>query len=284
MFAHEFVRNAWLAGTFIALACGTIGWFVVLRAQVFAGDALSHVAFVGAIAAAVAGVDERTGLFALTLALAIGMGVLGRRARADDVTIGIAFSWILGIGVLLLAILATSPAGASGITTANTLFGSIYSLSASDAVIGAAIALVVTFVVVMAARPLLLSTLDPELATVRGLPVRALGLAFLAALAVTSAESTQAVGALLLLGLIAAPGGAATLLTARPYLGVALSGAIAVGAMWGGLALSYAIAALPASTAVIGLAAAAYAGAGIWSRLARRRPGDALLSAGEIGG
>ncbi|MGZ4191677.1 MAG: metal ABC transporter permease [Solirubrobacteraceae bacterium] len=284
MFAHEFVRNAWLAGTFIALACGTIGWFVVLRAQVFAGDALSHVAFVGASAAAVAGVDERTGLFALTLALAIGMGVLGRRARADDVTIGIAFSWILGIGVLLLAILATSPAGASGITTANTLFGSIYSLSASDAVIGAAIALVVTFVVVMAARPLLLSTLDPELATVRGLPVRALGLAFLAALAVTSAESTQAVGALLLLGLIAAPGGAATLLTARPYLGVALSGAIAVGAMWGGLALSYAIAALPASTAVIGLAAAAYAGAGIWSRLARRRPGDALLSAGEIGG
>ncbi|MGZ4296761.1 MAG: metal ABC transporter permease [Solirubrobacteraceae bacterium] len=284
MFAHEFVRNAWLAGTFIALACGTIGWFVVLRAQVFAGDALSHVAFVGAIAAAVAGVDERTGLFALTLALAIGMGVLGRRARADDVTIGIAFSWILGIGVLLLAILATSPAGASGITTANTLFGSIYSLSASDAVIGAAIALVVTFVVVMAARPLLLSTLDPELATVRGLPVRALGLAFLAALSVTSAESTQAVGALLLLGLIAAPGGAATLLTARPYLGVALSGAIAVGAMWGGLALSYAIAALPASTAVIGLAAAAYAGAGIWSRLARRRPGDALLSAGEIGG
>ncbi|MGZ4172475.1 MAG: metal ABC transporter permease [Solirubrobacteraceae bacterium] len=284
MFAHEFVRNAWLAGTFIALACGTIGWFVVLRAPVFAGDALSHVAFVGAIAAAVAGVDERTGLFALTLALAIGMGVLGRRARADDVTIGIAFSWILGIGVLLLAILATSPAGASGITTANTLFGSIYSLSGSDAVIGAAIALVVTFVVVMAARPLLLSTLDPELATVRGLPVRALGLAFLAALAVTSAESTQAVGALLLLGLIAAPGGAATLLTARPYLGVALSGAIAVGAMWGGLALSYAIAALPASTAVIGLAAAAYAGAGIWSRLARRRPGDALLSAGEIGG
>ncbi|MGZ4177521.1 MAG: metal ABC transporter permease [Solirubrobacteraceae bacterium] len=284
MFAHEFVRNAWLAGTFIALACGTIGWFVVLRAQVFAGDARSHVAFVGAIAAAFAGVDERTGLFALTLALAIGMGVLGRRARADDVTIGIAFSWILGIGVLLLAILATSPAGASGITTANTLFGSIYSLSASDAVIGAAIALVVTFVVLMAARPLLLSTLDPELATVRGLPVRALGLAFLAALAVTSAESTQAVGALLLLGLIAAPGGAATLLTARPYLGVALSGAIAVGAMWGGLALSYAIAALPASTAVIGLAAAAYAGAGIWSRLARRRPGDALLSAGEIGG
>jgi zinc/manganese transport system permease protein len=267
MFTHEFVRNAWLAGTFIALACGVIGWFVVARAQVFAGDALSHVAFVGAIAAAAVGLDERIGLFALTLALAGAMGVLGRRAQADDVTIGITFAWILGVGVLLLTILATSAAGASGITTANTLFGSIYSLSTAAAAIAAAVALAAIAFVITAARPLLLATLDPELATLRGIPVRALGLAFLAALAVVSAESTQAVGALLLLGLIAAPGGAARALTARPYRGLALSGAIALLAMWGGLALSYTISALPASTAVIGLAAGAYAAAGIWSRI-----------------
>jgi zinc/manganese transport system permease protein len=267
MFAHEFVRNAWLAGSFIALACGMIGWFVVVRAQVFAGDALSHVAFVGAIAAAVVGVDERIGLFALTLALAGAMGVLGRRAQADDVTIGITFAWILGIGALLLTVLATSAGGASGITTANTLFGSIYSLSPGAAVVAAAVALVAAAFVVGVARPLLLATLDPELATLRGIPVRALGLAFLGALAVVSAESTQAVGALLLLGLIAAPGGAARALTARPYRGLALSAAIAVASMWGGLALSYAISALPASTAVIGLAAGAYAAAEIWSRL-----------------
>ena len=55
------MRNALLAGTFIALACGISGWFVVLRGQVFAGDALSHVAFPGALAAAAAGVDERVG-------------------------------------------------------------------------------------------------------------------------------------------------------------------------------------------------------------------------------
>jgi len=270
MFAHEFVRNAWLAGTFIGLACGVIGWFVVVRAQVFAGDALSHVAFVGAIAAAAVGVDERIGLFALTVALAAAMGLLGRRAQADDVTIGITFAWILGIGVLLLAVLATSAGGASGITTANTLFGSVYSLSAGAAVFAALVALAATGFVLGAARPLLLSTLDPELATLRGIPVRALGIAFLLALAVVSAESTQAVGALLLLGLIAAPGGAARALTARPYRGIALSGAIAVGSMWGGLALSYAISALPASTAVIGLAAAAYAVAAILSRLGRQ--------------
>lgn len=286
MFAQELVRNAWLAGTFIALACGTIGWFVVVRAQVFAGDALSHVAFVGAIAAAAVGVDERVGLFALTLALAGTLGLLGRRAQADDVAIGVVLAWVLGIGVLLLAVLATSPQGASGIITANTLFGSIYSLTGSETVVAAAVALGVVIAVLAAVRPLLLSTLDAELAAARGIPVRLLGLAFLGALAVVAAESTQAVGALLLVGLIAAPGGAATSLTSRPYLGIGLSAAIAVGAMWGGLALSYAVASLPPSTAVVGLAALAYAGAGIWRRLrgGRRAPQRPREASGESDG
>jgi zinc/manganese transport system permease protein len=271
MFAYEFVRNAYLAGTFIALACGTIGWFVVMRGQVFAGDALSHVAFVGAIGAAALGVDERLGLFVLTLALAGAMGLLGPRAQADDVAIGTAFAWILGIGVLLLAVLATSSGGASGVTTADTLFGSLYSLSAGASALAAVIALAVTLAVLAAARPLLLSTLDAELATLRGVPVRLLGLGFLAALAVVTAESTQAVGALLLLGLIAAPAGAAASITARPFLGVALSGAIAVAATWGGLALSYAIAGLPPSSAIIGLAAGAYAASAAGRRARRSR-------------
>ena len=110
MFAYGFVRNAYLAGTFIALACGAIGWFMVLRRQVFAGDALTHVAFVGAIAAAVIGADERVGLFVLTLAVAGGLALLGPRAGAGDVAIGVVFAWILGIGVLLLSLLSTSAA------------------------------------------------------------------------------------------------------------------------------------------------------------------------------
>ncbi len=259
MLGHEFVRNAYLAGTFIALACGVVGWFVVLRAQVFAGDALTHVAFVGAIAAAAIGLDERVGLFALTVLLASTMAGLGGRARADDVTIGIVFSWVLGLGVFFLALLSTSAAGGSGVITANTLFGSIFGLSTAQAWLAATIAVVVLVAVLLARRPLLLASLDPDVAAARGIPVRALGVLFLIALALITAESTQAVGALLLLGLIAAPAGAAHQLTARPALGIALSAIIALAAMWGGLALSYAVAALPASSATIGIAASAYA-------------------------
>jgi len=266
MFAHAFVRNAYLAGTFIALACGAVGWFVVLRGQLFAGDAFGHVAWVGAIGAAVIGVDERVGLFALTIAVAVGMGALGRRGQADDTVIGMAFAWILGIGILLVVVLAASAAGGNGAFATNTLFGSIYALSAGGSALAAAIALAVAVGVAVVVRPMLLSTLDPELAALRGIPVRALGVGFLVILAVVAAESTQAVGALLLLGLLAAPAGAAHQLTARPYVGLGLSAGIAVGAMWVGLALSYSIASLPPSSAVIGVAAAAYVAAGAAGR------------------
>ena len=267
MFAHDFVRNAYLAGTFIALACGVVGWFVVLRGQLFAGDALTHVAFVGAIAAAVLGFDEVVGLFVLTLVVAAGMSALGRRGQADDAVIGIVFAWILGVGVLLLAILATSASGGTGVAAANTLFGSIYSLTAGGSRLAASIALAVAVAVLIALRPLLLATLDSELATARGIPVGAIATGFLAVLALVTAESTQAVGALLLLGLLAAPAGAAQRLTARPYRGLALSALLAVLAMWGGLALSYQISSLPASSAIIGLAGAAYAAATLYARV-----------------
>lgn len=271
MFAHEFVRNAYLAGTGIALACGTVGWFVVLRGQVFAGDALTHVAFVGAIAAAVIGLDERVGLVVLTLVVATGIAALGRRGAADDVVIGMVLAWVLGIGILLLAILATSAGGGNGITAANTLFGSIYSLSAGASVLDAAVAVVVAFAVALAVRPLLLSSLDSELALARGIPVRAVAAGLLLVLAVVTAEGTQAVGALLLLGLLAAPAGAAHQLTVSPYRGLALAVLLAVAAVWAGLALSYLIATLPPSSAIIGFAAAFYGASGAIAKLRSRR-------------
>jgi zinc/manganese transport system permease protein len=272
MFAHDFVRNAYLAGTGIGLGCGIIGWFVVLRAQLFAGDALSHVAFVGAIAAAVIGIDPRIGLFVLTLAGAGVLAGLGRRAQADDTTIGLLFAWILGVGLLLLSLLATSAAGGSGIAAVNALFGSIYSLSAGASLLAALIALAACGVALVALRPLLLSSVDPELATIRGVPVRRLGVAFLILVALITADGTQAIGALLVLGLLSAPAGAAHQLTADPRRGLALSAAIAVGAVWGGLALSYAIASIPPSSAIVGLAATAYAAASLGGLRRARAP------------
>jgi zinc/manganese transport system permease protein len=254
MFAHEFMRNAFLAGTPIALACGLIGYFVVLRSQVFAGDALSHVAFTGALAAAAAGIDVRLGLFAATIAVAAGMGFLGERARPDDVVIGSVFAWVLGLGALFLSIFISGSSGSNGTAAVRVLFGSILGLSLADASLAAAIAILACLALAAIARPLLFASVDSEVARGLGVPVRALGLGFFVLLAIVAAEATQAVGALLLLGLLAAPGGAARLLSDNPWRGLGLSGAIAVASMWAGLVLSYQIPSLPASTAVIGVA------------------------------
>ncbi|MBA3867506.1 MAG: metal ABC transporter permease [Solirubrobacterales bacterium] len=283
MLAHEFMRNAFLAGTFVAAACGLVGYFVVLRSQVFAGDALSHVAFAGALAAAAAGIDIRLGLFAATILVAVGMGALGERARPDDVVIGSVFAWILGLGALFLSIFVRGSSGSNGTAAVRVLFGSILGLSAADARLGAAIAIAACLVLLAIARPLLFSSVDPEVARGLGLPVGALGLGFFVVLAVVTAEATQAVGALLLLGLLAAPGGAARLLTDNPWLGLGFSAAIAVASMWIGLALSYRIASLPASSAVIGVATAAFLAAVAIAQLRDRRAGPASAELGHAG-
>jgi zinc/manganese transport system permease protein len=263
IFEQEFMRNALVAGTFIALACGLVGYFAVLRAQVFAGDALGHVAFTGALAAAVAGFDIRAGLFVATIGAGVVIGLLGERARADDAVIGSFFAWVLGLGVLFLSIFTTSSSAGNGTAGVRVLFGSILGLSTRDVRMSVLLGLLAGALVLAIARPLLFASLDPLVAAARGVPVRLLGLGFLALLGLVAAQATQAVGALLMLGLIAAPAGAAHKLTTNPYRGLALSALFAVGSMWVGLTLSYVFPTLPPSTMVISTAAAVYVAAAI---------------------
>ena len=261
MFAHEFMRNALVAGSFVGIASGLVGYFVVLRAQVFAGDALGHVAFTGALAAAVAGTDIRAGLFVSTIAAGILLGTLGRHARADDVVIGSLFAWTLGLGVLFLSIFTTKSSAGNGTAGVRVLFGSIFGLSRSDVRLAVLLGLLAGGLLLLIARPLLYASLDPVVAAAQGVPVRALGLGFLALLGLVAAQASQAVGALLLLGLIAAPAGAAHRLTGNPYRGLALSTLFATGSVWLGLTLSYLFPTLPPSTMIISTATAVYLGA-----------------------
>ena len=259
MLTHPFIRHALLAGTGIAAACGLVGYFVVLRSQVFSGDALSHVAFTGALAALAFGLDARLGLFAATIAVGLTLGLLGTRGHADDVVIGTVFTWILGLGVLFLSIFTTSNSTGNGTAGVTVLFGSIFGLNGSQAALAAGIGAGVCALVVVVARPLLFATLDPDVALARRIPVRALGIAFLGLVGVCAAEATQAVGALLLLGLIAAPAGAAQRLTNRPYVALWLSALIAIACLWGGITLSYLIADVPPTFGIMALATGIYA-------------------------
>jgi zinc/manganese transport system permease protein len=254
----EFLRHALLAGTAIAAACGLVGYFLVLRAQIFTGDALSHVAFTGALAALAFGVDARVGLFVATIAVALLLGALGKRGRADDVVIGNIFAWVLGLGVFFLTIYTTSRSTSNGSAGVTILFGSIFGISQSQAVTAAWIGAAICVSLLLIARPLLFSTIDEAVAAARGVPVRLLGYAFLVLVGACAAEATQAVGALLLLGLLAAPAGAAHRLTTRPYVGLALAAILAVAEVWAGLALSALASRIPPSFAILAIATAVY--------------------------
>ena len=249
---------ALVAGTAIALASGLVGYFLVLRRQLFTGDALSHVAFTGALGALAAGYAAQAGLFVGTVALSLLLGALGPRGRADDVVIGGVFAWVLGLGVLFLSIYTSSHASASTSAGVSVIFGSILGLDASRATTAVVVAIVVCTGMVAIGRPLLFASVDEAVAAARGVPVRALGYGFLVLVGLTAAEAAQAVGALLLLGLLAAPAGAAHRLTARPLRGFWLSGALAVAVVWAGLWLSYAAPTLPPSFAIVGVAAVLY--------------------------
>jgi zinc/manganese transport system permease protein len=287
MLSQPFMQHALLAGTAVALLSGLVGYFVVLRSQMFAGDALSHVAYTGALGALAVGVDLRLGLFGATIAVAVVLGVLGGRGIADDVVIGTTFVWVLGLGVLCLSIVTTQHAAGNSTASVTVLFGSIFGVSAGAAQTAAIVAVGLSALLLAMARPLLFATLDPSVAAARGLPVRVLGPSFLAVVGATTAEATQVVGALLLFGLLAAPAASAQRLVNRPWPALALSAGLAVVSVWAGLVLAYAAPTLPPSFAVISVATGIYvvtllvtsdAGRRVragWGRQARNAPGTA---------
>ena len=218
----------------------------MLRGQVFAGDALGHVAYTGALAALAAGVDLRLGLFAATVTVGLGLGVLGGRGAADDVVIGTIFAWVLGLGVFFLASTPPTPA-----TTQRHRQRHRPVRVASSASPPAprppplASPLGLTALLLLIARPLLFATLDPAVAAAAGVPVRLLGPLFLALVGATAAEATQVIGALLLFGLLAAPPAAAQRLTDRPWRGLSLSAGLAVTSVWTGVTIAYAAPGIP---------------------------------------
>lgn len=236
LFHYEFVQNAYLAGTIVALVAAVMGYFVVLRAQAFASDAFADIGLAGAAGAAVFGVGSLLGMFVLTILAALGMGALGERLRGRDVEIGMILSFALGLGVLFLTIYSQS--GSNATTGVNVLFGSILSVTRSDVLITLCSGALTLLLIALIFRPLLFASIDPAVALTRGVPVLLLSILFLILLAIVTAEAVLVVGALLVLALLIAPAATALRLTRRPLTSLALSVALGLIIIWGGLTLA----------------------------------------------
>ncbi len=249
---HQFIQYAFLSGTIIAIVCAIVGYFVVLRAQAFAGHALSHIGFAGATGAALIGVSSLTGTFIFTILAALGMGFLGKRIQGRDVEIGMILSFALGLGVLFLKLYTTNANEAVGI-----LFGSILSVTSYDLLLSVISAVITLLLLLIIFRPLLFASVDPEVAEARGVPVQLLSIVFMILLAMTVTEAILVVGVLLVFALLVAPAATAQHIAKRPFATILLSVILGLGFTWGGLLLALFLHG-PASFFIAGLASLTY--------------------------
>ena len=234
MFAYEFMTNAFAAAGIVALVSGLVGYFLVMRGQAFAGHALSHVGFAGATGAGLIGLAPIWGLVGFSLAAAIVMGLMSERISNRDVAIGVVLALALGFGLLFMHYYTAFASQATALLFGNVLAvdrGMITTLAALGAVTLAGLAAIM--------RPLIFASLQPELAEAKGVPLRFVGTAFLAVVALTVSECAQIVGVLLVFTLMVGPPAAAQRLASGLWAGLALSAALALAEAWLGLTLAF---------------------------------------------
>jgi len=232
MFA-SFMINTWIVATVIAIVAGCVGFFVVLRGATFAAHALPLGTFPGAAAASLLGIDALWGLLVFAFAGVIGIARLGQRQR-NDVATALTLITLLGLGTLCLSLSGHYAQAVYGL-----LFGQVIGVSAAEIPPVLAVSALVVAVIGLCFRPLLLSSVSPDLGTARGVSGSGMNLLFLAILALATAMALPVVGALLVFSLMVGPASAARSFTSRPLAAMALSVAIALATVWAAIALSY---------------------------------------------
>jgi len=237
MVAYPFMVNALEAGTIVAVMAALAGWFMTLRRQTFAGHTLSVNAFPGAAAAALAGLPAAVGYFSFcglgALALARIAGT-SRSHSSESAAIGTLQAFALGLGFLFVSLYHGILNGLDSL-----LFGTFLGITQGQVVALLAVAAVTIALTLLAARPLLFASIDPEVARASGVPVGLLGFGFLLVLGLSVAETSQLTGALLVFALLVTPAATAHELTSQPWLGMALSVVLALLVTWVGLTLAY---------------------------------------------
>ena len=234
LFQYEFSRNAFLAGTVIAIVAGLVGYFVVLRHLSFASHALADIGFAGAAWAVLLNLPAAVGLLVFAGVGALGIGTFGKRLRNRDVVIGSLLAWSLGLGTFFIFLYKGYAENAYAI-----LFGQILGVSSVDVTLVIWASLVAMVALAVIYRPLLFASLDADVAEARGVPVGIVSLAFMLILAVAVAVAVQVIGVLLIFALIITPAAIAERITSRPAVNLWIAAVLALLFTWAGLVVAY---------------------------------------------
>lgn len=261
-----FMVNAWVVASVVAVVAGAVGFFVVLRGSAFVAHAIPNGAFAGAAGAALVGISTLIGFGAFSLLGALGIGLLGRRGRHDAVT-ALVLVFMLGLGSLFLGLTVEYAP-----EIYSLLFGEVLGISPSNLIPTIALAALAVVAVVVVYRPLMISSLLPDVAEAHGISSFRVELCFLLIVALATTMTAPVVGTLLIFSLMIGAPAAARSFTVRPGVALFLSVTFALVSVWAAIAISYQTN-YPIGFFVGTISAAEYALGRVWSATRRyRRP------------
>jgi manganese/iron transport system permease protein len=264
-FQFDFMLNAFLVSALIAIPTALLSCFLVLKGWSLMGDAISHAVFPGVVIAYIVGIPYAIGAFAAGLFSAVATGFLKDNSRIkQDTVMGIVFSGMFGLGLVLYLEIQ------SDVHLDHILFGDMLGIGLYDLIQAALIALVAVGVIALKWRDFLLHAFDPAQARVAGLRVGLLHYGLLSLISLTIVGALQAVGIVLVIALLIAPGAIAFLLTRSFGAMLLVSLAIALVTSMLGVYAAFFIDSAPAPTIVL-LMAATFVGAFIWTTWRNRQ-------------
>ena len=245
-FQFPFMQMAFVIAALVAVPAAILSCFMVLKGWSLMGDAISHAVLPGVVLAYVAGIPLAIGAFAAGMFCAVSVGYLKEHSRVkEDTVMGVVFSGMFGLGLVLYTSIQTD------VHLDHILFGNILGIGWGDVLETGIIAAIVTAAVALRGRDLLLFIFDAQQAGAIGLRTRVLHYGLLTILSLTIVASLKAVGIILAIALLVAPGAVAFLLTRRFEHMVIAAIIVALGSSLLGVYLSFFIDSAPAPTIVL---------------------------------
>lgn len=245
-FLFIFMQQAFAIAVLVALPTALLSCFLVLKGWSLMGDAVSHSVLPGVVIAYIIGIPYAIGAFIAGMTCAMATGFVSSNSRLkEDTVMGIVFSSMFALGLVMLTKIE------SDVHLDHILFGDILGLSWQDVMEAGVIAFVVATLIAVKGRDLVVFVFDHQHAKVIGLPITVLHYGLLAILSLTIVGALKAVGMILVIAMLIAPGAIAHLITQRFELMMVVAVAVAISCSITGVYLSFFINSAPAPTIIM---------------------------------
>ena len=245
-FQFPFMVQAMVISVLVAIPTALLSCFLVLKGWSLMGDAISHAVLPGVVLAYMVGLPLGVGAFIAGMVCALSVGFLKENSRIkEDTVMGVVFAGLFGLGIVLYTAITTD------VHLDHILFGNMLGVDRGDVTLALVIALVVVAAVAAKWRDLMLFIFDPQQAGAIGLNTRALHYGLLVMISLTIVSALQAVGIVLVIALLIAPGAIAFLITRRFGVMLLVAVGVSVTCSLVGVYLSFFIDSAPAPTIVL---------------------------------